>query len=162
MNHVEQSSAAGGQGEERSSATPQSRQSATSRATSTGRFRRWEVGFFIRKIVNGRVVREWKFPRGSARPLSRGDQSREQRELHALSAPSSSDLPGEGDAGGPAAAFAAEPPAPPPPPPPPPSEPETETEAGVGGSEGEEVRFEVGVFVSSSTFPGEYKDPPDG
>lgn len=121
----------------------------SSTAANTGQRRRvWrlEVGFFIRKIVNRRVVSEWQFPRW--RRLQAGQHSGSGEPV--LQQASAAPLSSAHDTGGPPA-----------------GEPRTlamqstATEEDDDGSTSEETRLEAGFFVQSAT-PPEYMDPPDG
>ena len=123
--------------------TPEQSSSASREAVPRRRGWRPEVGIFVRKLVNRRVVGYWQFPRG--------------RRVHE-SQVSESVQPVLQQANQPAALLAHETGSP--------AEDEQRTRAMQSTDEGdgstsEKTRLEAGFFVQAAT-PPEYMDPPGG
>lgn len=122
--------------------------SSTSTATvSRSRTRRWEIGFFVRKVVNGHIVSEWQLPprrRPHGEEVSAGGQSVvRQGNAEAAPRPALRSL----------ALHAAEEDA----------VDTSEPSGTTGGPTSETTTYEAGFFVrQESTVPPVYKDPPDG
>lgn len=119
--------------------------SAAVQAVPRRRGWRLEVGIFIRKIVNRRVVNEWQFPPRRRLHVSQHSGSGEPVLQQASALPArQTGAPIEGGSQPLALRSTA-----------------TADDSDDDGSTSEETSFEAGFYVQS-TVPPEYKDPPSG